>query len=224
MGQTRYLTHGGETKSIKQWAADLGLNVSTIRVRLHKGDSVERALRKGTRRIFRPPERFDDRIEIPLTQGYRAVVDLDCPEWILAMSWQPKRVGPAVYAVNSSRHKLHRAVMGLASGDPRLVDHVDRDTLNDRRGNLRICTQQQNLANRVGNHVATSRYRGVSWDKDREKWKANVAWRDDQKKRRMQFLGRFDDEIEAAHAYDAAARQVFDPEFFRPNFPVVLTR
>lgn len=88
---------------------------------------------------------------------------------------------------------MHRLLLGLRKGDKRQVDHVNRDRLDNRRANLRVVAQRLNLQNNVGHRDASSRFRGVTWDKRRQKWAAQAS-----DLGRHIFLGRFDDEIEAA--------------------------
>lgn len=88
-----------------------------------------------------------------------------------------------------------------------VVDHINGNKLDNRRSNLRICTQSQNLNGRNTNKG----YIGVSWDKFRGKWKANIG-KDYQKI----FLGRFDTAEEAARVYDEKAVELFG-EFARLN-------
>jgi hypothetical protein len=92
--------------------------------------------------------------------------------------------------------RMHRLVAGLGDDDPREPDHIDGNGLNNQRFNLRIATHAQNQQNRHGGR-GSSRHRGVSWDRDRGKWKAAVGLDG-----RTHNLGRFDDEAAAA---DAAA-------------------
>jgi hypothetical protein len=89
---------------------------------------------------------------------------------------------------------LHRAVLGLAPGDPRRVDHINRNPLDNRRANLRTATTAQNAQNQ-DSRGGSSRYRGVTWDKSRQKWMA-TAMLDG----RRTTIGRFDDEDEAGCA------------------------
>ena len=63
----------------------------------------------------------------------------------------------------------------------------------------------------------TSRYKGVCWDKKRCKWKAQIAIHGERKQ-----LGRFDNEVDAALAYDKFASENFG-EFAKTNFPIVVT-
>jgi hypothetical protein len=90
------------------------------------------------------------------------------------------RGGRAVY--------LHRQILGLRQDDPRKGDHINGDTLDNRRANLRIVTVAENAQNQ-GSRGGSSRHRGVCWDKARGKWMAQAGGR---------TLGRFDSEDEAA--------------------------
>lgn len=93
--------------------------------------------------------------------------------------------------------RLHREILGLAQGDPRQGDHINGDRLDCRRANLRIVGSAGNGQN-VPSQKGTSRYRGVTWDKERGKWLAQVK-----KDRRNNFLGRFDSEEIAAEVASA---------------------
>lgn len=88
---------------------------------------------------------------------------------------------------------LHREVVGLQPGDPRQCDHINGITLDCRRANLRILTHAQNGQNLRKRTNTTSRFRGVTWDKSREKWMATGALPGG----RRRTLGRFDSEEEA---------------------------
>lgn len=83
----------------------------------------------------------------------------------------------------------------------KFVDHRDRNKLNNRKSNLRCASRSQNNANRVKqSRPCTSKFKGVYWESDRGKWTASL------KNRR---LGRFDDEVQAAKAYNEAAEKEF---------------
>lgn len=91
---------------------------------------------------------------------------------------------------------LHREILGLERGDPMMGDHINGDTLDNRRSNLRIVTAAQNQQNRRGaQRTSTSQYRGVSWDATRKMWATRVCING-----KMHNLGRFADELEAARA------------------------
>jgi gluconate kinase len=84
------------------------------------------------------------------------------------------------------------------------IDHIDRNRLNCQRNNLRPATNSQNLANRGKNRNNTSGYKGVTWDKERRKWLAQIEVRG-----RNRCLGRYDDKEEAHVAYCVALRKHF---------------
>jgi hypothetical protein len=126
--------------------------------------------------------------------------------------------GPYAYSSwCDGRHEftyMHRLILPGVSE----VDHEDGDGLNNQRYNLRSATRPQNNANGSkrrthGGRPASSRFKGVSWHKAARKWTAQIKGED-----RQYYLGCFSDEIEAALAYDAAARVAFG-EFARLNFP-----
>lgn len=117
---------------------------------------------------------------------------------------------------------LSRLIMERALGRPVdagcVVDHINGDRLDNRRDNLRECTQAGNLQNaraRVmhGSLPVQSPFKGVSGAKG-GKWRAYISAAG----QRYIHLGTFDAPEEAARAYDAAAIEHFG-EFARLNFP-----
>ena len=91
------------------------------------------------------------------------------------------------------------------------VDHINGNTLDCRRENLRIVTSRQNTMNI---HIIRGKscYKGVFWNKDIEKWYSRIGVN-----YKLINLGYFASEIEAAKAYDRAALKHFG-EFARLNF------
>lgn len=147
---------------------------------------------------------------IPLTKGQFALVDDADYDWLMQWKWCYAAVGYAVSRIQGRVVYMHRLIAGSPQGME--IDHVDHDKLNNCRSNLRIATRAQNNGNRLKQPNTTSRYKGVAWYKAQGRWRAMIH-RDD----RPIFLGYFDDEIEAARAYDRAARELFG-DFAKTNF------
>ena len=99
-----------------------------------------------------------------------------------------------------------------------LVDHRNGDGLDNRRDNLRLATHSENMMNRPKiKSPTTSRFVGVYFDKARRLWVARIHLNG-----KCIWLGRFATEIEAAKAYDEAAKK-YHGEFARLNFPEATT-
>lgn len=138
-----------------------------------------------------------------------AAVDAADAERVSAYRWHPLIKSNGVYAYakvtqDGRRYTvfMHRLVLGIT--DPAVYgDHINHNTLDNRRENLRAVTPYQNAAHRRENHP-TSRFRGVSWDRGAGKWRVDIKTAG-----RKRFLGRFDDELVAARVYDYAARVAY---------------
>jgi hypothetical protein len=98
---------------------------------------------------------------------------------------------------------LHRELLGLHQGDGRLTDHINHDTLDNRRSNIRPCTASQNAANYV-RKPGSSLYRGVSWSESKRRWVARICV-----ERQVRILGYFIFQHLAARAYNAAATEAW---------------
>lgn len=138
--------------------------------------------------------------EIPLTQGYVALVDDEDYERLSMFPWHISSRG---YAVRNSRGSgkelMHRALMGNPTG--REIDHINRNRLDNQKSNLRLSTHRENCCNQEGRSI-TSQYKGVCWVKRCNKWQAQINVN-----KKTIFLGLFEHDIDAARAYDKAAKQ-----------------
>lgn len=106
------------------------------------------------------------------------------------------------------RNRWHSEAVSLASEvmcKPRVMhDHINRNPFDNRKENIRECTVSQNSINKPKQLGFTSKFKGVSWDKDSKKWFSKV-----QCKRKQYALGRFITEIEAASAYSKKAIELY---------------
>lgn len=107
---------------------------------------------------------------------------------------------------------LHRVIMGVGPGDLS-VDHINGDTLDNRRSNLRICTHQENRRNTRTPSTNVSGYKGVCFIKRFQKWEAWIVLNGQGK-----YVKRCNTAEDAARAYDDAARLHYGA-FARLNFP-----
>lgn len=109
---------------------------------------------------------------------------------------------------------MHREILGLKKEDGIYSDHIDYNGLNNRRCNLRKCTNVENIRHqRCQTRNKSSKFKGVCWNKQEEKWQAYIYYNE-----KLVHLGRFNNEIEAAEAYDKKAIELFG-EFASLNFP-----
>jgi hypothetical protein len=162
------------------------------------------------------PERPGDR-HIPLTRGLWAVVDaadftrLNKHRWYASPSG-----GGRMYARRNTKTGtilMHREIMQPPPG--MCIDHRDRNGLNNRTDNLRICTPAQNEYNKAP-RGKKSRFKGVY--PDRDKWCAMIKHEG-----KTFYLGAFDDQVEAAKARDRTAYEL-QGEYAYLNFPDEILR
>ena len=150
--------------------------------------------------------------------GHAVLVDDADYDLVVGHRWHIRAGGKNLYAcasVNGTSVSMHRLVLGAAAGT--VVDHIDGNGLNNRKANLRLCTRKQNFQNGRWRETRgrTSRFKGVWWIKRRCRrcWRAAITA--DMIRRN---IGSFHTELEAAEAYDEAARRLHG-EFARLNFP-----
>lgn len=154
---------------------------------------------------------------IPLTQGKYAIVDADNYEWLMQWKWS-YRDGYAKRSVHipmaAGLRKqvpitMHGVILPPCNG--LVPDHINGNGLDNRRENLRLATQQQNMWNRKPVKNSSSKYKGVSWRKSTGYWIANIKLDGKQK-----HLGCFWSEEDAARAYNKAAKEMHG-EFAKLN-------
>ena len=159
---------------------------------------------------------------IKLTQGMVAMVDDEDFDMVSAYSWFANRINNIYYASRKIRKengkrtdlRLHRFILGITDADVS-VDHKNGNGLDNRRENLRVCTQANNALNRAINKNNSTGYPGVRWYESRKKFRADIQFN-----KRKISLGYFDDAVKASEAYDAKAKELFG-EFYRSRKRVI---
>jgi hypothetical protein len=123
--------------------------------------------------------------------------------------------GYKVGSIFNHSYRAHRVIWAMQTGSwPEAdIDHIDRNRLNNIWTNLRSATRSQNCANRTPLKNKTSKYHGVCWLSRDKKWQALLIKSD-----KRVYVGYFSTEIDAAKAYDAAAKKLHG-EFAGLNFP-----
>jgi len=137
---------------------------------------------------------------IPLTQRKVALVDDEDYEELYKYKWYAKQgcgrqktQKPTYYAARSKNGKtifMHRVIMNCLKGME--VDHINGETLDNRKANLRICTRADNTYN-SRSRIATSSYKGVSFHKLTKKWQVQISY-----KQKKHHIGIFEHEVRAA--------------------------
>ena len=149
--------------------------------------------------------------EIQLSQGQVAIVDDEDFESLNAFNWCADWSAgtESFYAVRSvsigggkqTTIRMHRLITGAPKGMH--VDHINKATLDNRRANLRVCTNSENLRNRGKQADNTSGFKGVVWHKASGKWHARIGLNG-----KLKHIGYFDNILDAAAAYDKAAAEL----------------
>lgn len=149
---------------------------------------------------------------IPLTRDQIAIVD-DIDKDLSGFKWTAfyDHTTDGYYAtrkVLGKHQKMHRIILSRMLGRDLLrseqVDHIDRNSLNNRRNNLRLANNVENSRNRGIRSDNKSGYKGVSWSTRQEQWVATIGHSGGNK-----HLGYFDDVKEAARAYNEKALEIF---------------
>ncbi len=150
------------------------------------------------------PVKLIDRSTPKYPNTFTKVDDADF-DWLNQWKWGAERDGNTTYAkryfkINgkSIRFTMHRFIMRTPKG--KVTDHQDHDGLNNQRANLRVCTHSENMMGQKPQSGTTSRFKGVSFSKEKNKFAAQIITGGVKR-----HLGLFVNEIDAAEAYNSAA-------------------
>lgn len=148
-------------------------------------------------------------MEIDL-KGYKILIDIEDIPIFEKYNWYVNSADKIRYYVVAKVYnngkvkniKLHRIIMNAPTN--LYIDHINGNGLDNRRCNLRLCTNQQNQGNSRKRKKTSSIFKGVSWQKDKKKWRATITFN-----AKQLFLGLYNNEILAANAYDTKALELF---------------
>jgi len=136
--------------------------------------------------------------------GYDVLIDDEDFDLVSNYKWYVLKVKNLIYfrrIVSNNKHVLlHREITNAQKGVN--IDHVNGNTLDNRKCNLRVCTTSQNAMNCKNRENNKSGYKGVSWDANHKKWQAKIML-----KRKTMWLGYFTDAKDAYKAYCNASKE-----------------
>lgn len=107
--------------------------------------------------------------KIPLGHGQFAIVDDEDYDKVCRHKWHVMVNKDGTHSYAATKLKMHRMIIDAPPGY--LVDHINGDTLDNRKSNLRLCTNSQNQQN-TPSRGGSSKYKGVSFNKKSKKWLA----------------------------------------------------
>lgn len=139
---------------------------------------------------------------IELKDGLFAMVDDEDYPTMSKLSWGIVRNRGSIYCINKG-WLMHRLIMKTPID--MFCDHIDGNGLNNQKSNLRNCSHQQNMWNRRKNKNSTSQYKGVSRYKN-GKWLVHIK---NPKTNKVEHIGLFEKEVNAALAYNQVATKYF---------------
>lgn len=147
-----------------------------------------------------PINRNDDGIAILICKKSKIEVPIDDSDWhhLNRMTWYVDNG----YIENSIVGRLHRYL--LKPKENEIIDHINNNKFDNRRSNLRIVSHSVNNHNMKKRDSCTSQFKGVYFDKSRNKYTAKI-----QINHEVEFLGRFDSEMEAHEAYTNRQKIVY---------------
>ena len=147
----------------------------------------------------------EDYMECIIDNGDSFIFDKEDFDIINKYNWcidKNKTVVSGSYCFNGALKKIHTLITECQK--PNVVDHINNNRCDNRKANLRVCTQHQNSMNCATPINNTSGYKGVSWSKRKNKWRAYIKYN-----YKQIYLGLYNNKTDAAKAYNEAAIKYF---------------
>lgn len=149
--------------------------------------------------------------QIPLTQGKFALVDDEDYDFLMQWKWHINKGGYAVRIKHLKKTNnycerkafyMHREIMKTPDG--LYTDHINGSGIDNRKENLRVCSNRENSYNSSSHKGTSSKFKGVSWYKRDKKWQVQISLNGKQT-----LVGRFFSEEDAARAYNSMALKFY---------------
>ena len=118
----------------------------------------------------------DNVVNVYIENNRDKIMLCDIEDWenLKACYWT-EQLGYALAIKDYKWLRFHRVVMKI--DDPKVqVDHINGNRLDNRKINLRLCTNQENSMNKYENSNNSSGYKGVYFDKERNKWRGSIQY------------------------------------------------
>lgn len=147
--------------------------------------------------------------KIQLTQNKYTLVDDEDYDYLNQFNWYAHKSKNYWSAIRMSKRKIiimHRVIMNCP--DDKLVDHINHNSLDNRKENLRICNRKENARNSRLSKRNTSGIKGVSWNSDIKKWVSSIRING-----KNTVLGRFKSLKSAKNAYEKVGLK-YHKEFY----------
>lgn len=143
------------------------------------------------------------------TKGEQFYFDLEDYDDLSKHTWSFSNHGYLRARINNKSILLHKFI--IKQNNRLCIDHANGNKYDNRKNNLRLCSHAENLRNQKKQENKTSIYKGVCWNKAKNKWKSYIGFNS-----KLINIGYFDSEIDAAKSYNLAAVK-YHGEFARIN-------
>ena len=136
----------------------------------------------------------------------KAIIDIEDIDKVKDIKWHRSDLQRSTYYCMSNNKKwrrLHRLILNI--DDPKLViDHINHNGLDNRKSNLRICTNSENICNQHLPKNNKSGHKGVYWCKEKHKQAAQITVN-----RKTIPLGRYKTLEEAIEVRNRKAKEIY---------------